>query len=777
MKNETIETEGSLFYKKEENYYFFTNNENLQLNKTFQSNKISSSKYNWITVVPQVLLEQFMNVGNIYFLILAILQLIPQISNSGSTPVNFIPLTIVVLVNGIKDVVEDFKRKRADFNENNTKSEIFSSNIVKKRLKKTEVGFYKEIWENIKPGDIVRINKDESFPCDLLLLYSSNPKGVAYVETKSLDGETNLKLKESVKNVYTKLGKFYSKEDESSSHNFFNSLNFQINCDSPNDKMYIFNGSINIDKSHDNDELKHSKTCNYQNKKSIDEIDLEEDQSFKREKRMDSEYVSHSKLSKNIDKKNLYKYSENEKETIGIIYDNLLLRGSVLKQTDFVYALVTYAGHSTKIMKNSLSARNKRSKLTKLMNDYLTNVLVIQAMLCIFSVIVNLNEFYPFTYLISHFTDSSITEFIVGFFTWFLNLQNIIPISLVVTMEMIKFCQALYISWDVNLYHRESRQQCVVQSSSLNEELGQIKHIFTDKTGTLTKNYMQFSCMMIKNKRYGYFEDELKDDDILRKENFESLAHVKFYDPEFWDDWGIKSPYDNNPSSNSTFDSGTKKQITINDMNFSKGEIRSNIEKMVLALSLCHTIISEFKEDSIKLKDKDGNEEKRIMNMLNSEIAYNASSPDELALVNGGRYFGVKFIDRLEDNSIILNFNNEPLKYKLLNIFEFNSDRKRMSCVLRDPNGKIIIFTKGADSVILKRLKKYDNEANLNEDITKEKLINDDIPNFLTYFGHKGLRTLLFAMRNISEMEYANFLDAYNVRNLLLECYRINRFD
>lgn len=764
MKNNSIDTEGSVFYKKEENYYYLTNNENLHMNKAFQSNKISSSKYNWITVIPQVLLEQFMNVGNIYFLILAILQLIPQISNSGSTPVNFIPLTIVVLVNGIKDVVEDFKRKRADFNENNTKSDLFNSKIIKNRLKTHNEGFYKEIWENIRPGDVVKIYKDESFPCDLVLLYSSNPKGVAYVETKSLDGETNLKLKESVKNVYTKLSKFYNKDDKTCAFNFFNSINFQINCDSPNDKMYIFNGSINIEKSYDEDILKYSKTFNT-SKKSIDHVDLDEDSSFKEKKRMDSEYVSGSKI-KNNSEKNMSKYTENEKETIGIIYDNILLRGSVLKQTDYVYAIANYVGHNTKIMKNSLCARNKRSKLTKLMNDYLTNVLVIQAMLCIFSVIVNLNEFYPFSYLISHFTDSAITEFIVGFFTWFLNLQNIIPISLVVTMEMIKFCQAMYISWDVNLYHRESRQQCVVQSSSLNEELGQIKHIFTDKTGTLTKNYMQFSCMMVKNKRYGYFEEELNDQDILAKENFENLAHVKFYDPEFWEEWGIKSPFDNN-SSNIDYNNSKKSITTNNNLYLTKNEVKSNIEKMVLALSLCHTIVSEFKENKENdVKDKDGNEEKRILNLLNSEISYNASSPDELALVNGGRYFGVKFIDRLEDNSIIINFNNKPVKYKLLNIFEFNSDRKRMSCVLRDPNGKIIIFTKGADSVILKRLKKYDNLANLNEEINREKMVIDDIPNFLTYFGHKGLRTLLFAMKNISEMEYANFLDAYNVSNI-----------
>jgi magnesium-transporting ATPase (P-type) len=90
------------------------------------------------------------------------------------------------------------------------------------------------------------------------------------------------------------------------------------------------------------------------------------------------------------------------------------------------------------------------------------------------------------------------------------------------------------------------------------------------------------------------------------------------------------------------------------------------------------------------------------------ENIYNASSPDELALVNAAKYFGVEFTERTDDNYIIIKYKGNVYKYMLMHIFEFNSNRKRMSVVVRDENDpfnkKIKLISKGADSVISKRL-------------------------------------------------------------------------
>lgn len=109
------------------------------------------------------------------------------------------------------------------------------------------------------------------------------------------------------------------------------------------------------------------------------------------------------------------------------------------------------------------------------------------------------------------------------------------------------------------------------------------------------------------------------------------------------------------------------------------------LERFIDILAVCHTIIVEEKDDV---------------------LYYNASSPDELALTNAARYFGIKFIDRDEDmNMVVLNkFTGKESKFELLNVIEFTSHRKRMSVVVRTPEGKIKIMTKGADSHIVPRL-------------------------------------------------------------------------
>lgn len=109
------------------------------------------------------------------------------------------------------------------------------------------------------------------------------------------------------------------------------------------------------------------------------------------------------------------------------------------------------------------------------------------------------------------------------------------------------------------------------------------------------------------------------------------------------------------------------------------------LRKFIEILGICHTIIVE---------DKDG------------EIRYNASSPDELALANAARYFGFKFIGRDEENNVVIDQNGEEIGYQLLNLIEFNSTRKRMTVVVKTPEDKIMVFCKGADSIILPLLTK-----------------------------------------------------------------------
>lgn len=119
------------------------------------------------------------------------------------------------------------------------------------------------------------------------------------------------------------------------------------------------------------------------------------------------------------------------------------------------------------------------------------------------------------------------------------------------------------------------------------------------------------------------------------------------------------------------------------------------IEKVLLNLAICHTIIIEHK---------------------NGKLIYNAASPDELALVNAARFFGVKFVDRDEDNIVTIEFKGEKQRYQILNLNEFNSTRKRMSVVVKDLQlGTIKVLCKGADSILQPLLKKTRDNIELDE--------------------------------------------------------------
>lgn len=88
-------------------------------------------------------------------------------------------------------------------------------------------------------------------------------------------------------------------------------------------------------------------------------------------------------------------------------------------------------------------------------------------------------------------------------------------------------------------------------------------------------------------------------------------------------------------------------------------------------------------------------------------MTYNASSPDELALTNAARHFGIVFKDRDAESNMILEnrFTSNNEKFELLNVIEFTSARKRMSVIVKDPQGRVLLMSKGADSHIIPRLK------------------------------------------------------------------------
>lgn len=159
-----------------------------EYNEKFQyaSNCIKTSKYNILTFLPVNLFEQFQEVANTYFLFLLILQLIPQIS-SLSWFTTIVPLVLVLTITAVKDATDDYFRHKSDNQVNNRQSQVLINGILQQ-----------EQWMNVCVGDIIKLENNQFVAADLLLLSSSEPHGLCYIETAELDGETNMKVRQAI---------------------------------------------------------------------------------------------------------------------------------------------------------------------------------------------------------------------------------------------------------------------------------------------------------------------------------------------------------------------------------------------------------------------------------------------------------------------------------------------------------------------------------------------------------------------------------------------------
>jgi phospholipid-transporting ATPase len=410
-------------------------------------------------------------------------------------------------------------------------------------------------------------------------------------------------------------------------------------------------------------------------------------------------------------------------ESIILDKNSFLLRGCSLKQTKYILGIVVYIGHNSKIMKNSPSARTKTSKIEDLMNFQILIIFIIQIIICTFCGLMAMFDYYGHraqlqSYIYFHESESekNIFYFLLSrISTWILIFNNFVPISLLVTLEMVKFIQGMFMSWDVHMYDRKKKLSAHVQTSTLNEELGQVEYIFSDKTGTLTQNYMEFKKMSIGSKIYGEYA-------------------IRPYSPNISADINLtKSEYI--PETEAHLKSDRYGQI--NNFNFFDSSFNSNDENnrlFLLCMAMCHTVIIH--------KSKEENE----------GLSYMSSSPDEEALVNAARAFNFIFKNRDNKNKVTLEINGEDEYFLLLNVIEYTSERKKMSVIVKElKTNKIFVLIKGADSALIPLLNNFSEEVNETEKI-------------LYNFACEGLRTLVLAYKELSQKEYNNWQQEYIVR-------------
>jgi len=709
------------------------------------SNFVKTSKYDWWSFLFVNLTEQFFKIANFYFLIQCILVCFPEISPFD--PSSMIPaFAFILFLSMLGAGRSDYQRHKDDNEVNHRTAMRLGSN-----------GFEPCLWQDLQVGDFLELEAGDPVPADMIILGTQMAGdkvqlGVCYSDTADLDGETNLKIHQALQETQQLLDPAGDPAAQ------LRGLKGTIKVDHPNSDLYTLQGKL----------------------------------------RMDAPFrIGHRTGYSPGPEDNPTQFQK------PVLLNNrqVLLRGMRLMNTKKAWGILIYTGAETKVIKNNRNTPElKISKVDRILNFQLIIIFTMLALICCCCAIgagywtadekgdawyIALADGHGYHESFDenwYGTNSSPMVGFLSWWTWLLVFANFVPISLYVTVEFVKLMLGLMVSWDKEMYVEEKDHAAKCRNNNIIEELGQVEYLLSDKTGTLTCNHMEFFKCSIGGTMYGVGITEIE---IAMMERWQSAK--EHAEEQLAQLLAIKTPEqeERSPLLKARRGQSTEEQLTYYIKRL-EGLIRAkqeekgctSLEEVQQLRSKHPAFYDPAVSDKRWLQDQDSPSAAMMRSFFEAlafchhampevegeQVTFSGPSPDDVALLNGCRDAGFSLLENRigsgTSSDLLLRVGDGTPQYHKMEIeIEFSSKRKRMSVVIRQPGGRLVVFMKGADSFVFDRLAADVKTAP--ETVTTQAHADR--------FATEGLRVMFVASKEINETFFARWREDYlEVKEMLL---------